>query len=390
MKAPTQTLVFTIALLFLAASCNGARNKKTTNPTNTQAVTVTQADSIEVQIDNDSLYAHFKSYFPDLVLGEEPRGEGKPIPPELAKRFLPDDYYNPRAISKISGYKGNLDLFVVKHEENDDIPDSDRDFFFADGKFSLLSLRPDGQEISQEYSYEEPHLSSHSSYSFRAKILGQGAGVEYRSLFDRDTTIVTNSWVKEWASLFNDTVTSVEHQEYRWTVNYVNGKKVALEIFSWELSSLFYDRNWLNAQDWDYLQREEYSDLYPKAEAPLNLTRYRDFGDYSPPALYFHVETIDGELVPVFVSSIGDTPVDRYVVGSADNATSLPADIPTAADIAEMREPDEPKKCPIVIKTSDGDLWLLPDGKLRLSDSVQPDDRADGRLGQRDSDYPFE
>lgn len=67
--------------------------------------------------------------------------------------------------------------------------------------------------------------------------------------------------------------------------------------------------------------------------------------------LNFYIDEMDGELVPVFEITGQDGSIaNRYLVGYKDNVI-LPS--------KDSLTPPEALKCPVIIKTSDGDLELV-------------------------------
>lgn len=78
--------------------------------------------------------------------------------------------------------------------------------------------------------------------------------------------------------------------------------------------------------------------------------------------LSFYIDEMDGELVPVFeITGAEGNIANRYLVGFEDNVV-LPSNEPLT--------PPEALKCPLIIKTSDGELELLPSQRcLRVRSS---------------------
>lgn len=90
----------------------------------------------------------------------------------------------------------------------------------------------------------------------------------------------------------------------------------------------------------------------------LSCFTYETFNWFNPNIdLYFHVERANGKLITVFVSwGNGGRLLDTYKVGERrQNNPSNP----------DYSKRNKILKCPIVIKTSDGDIELMPDGKFR-------------------------
>ncbi|GHT34835.1 hypothetical protein FACS189434_11660 [Bacteroidia bacterium] len=78
-----------------------------------------------------------------------------------------------------------------------------------------------------------------------------------------------------------------------------------------------------------------------------------------PQYLLFHIEKIDGELIPIFETyKNGNQVIYKYYMDG-----QLYTDALVKKNYANK---NAILKCPIIIKTSDGDLELLPDGKLLL------------------------
>ena len=134
-----------------------------------------------------------------------------------------------------------------------------------------------------------------------------------------------------------------------------------------EFSSPFYDLNFLKENEkewsegirWAPTEDEKWAlgiyVWYDENPALLNL----------PVNLYFyfdnelkHEETNEKKFIAVFESYNNDGGlIDRYVIGQPHNDIQLKNEYPNRNKIL---------KCPIIIKTSDGDLEMLPNGKFRL------------------------
>ena len=71
-----------------------------------------------------------------------------------------------------------------------------------------------------------------------------------------------------------------------------------------------------------------------------------------------YIEKFDGDLTPIFETYNADKKlIDRYAVGQLQESKLIEKNYATRNKLL---------KCPIIIKTSDGDLELLPNGKLIL------------------------
>ena len=82
----------------------------------------------------------------------------------------------------------------------------------------------------------------------------------------------------------------------------------------------------------------------------------------NPPVdLYFYNERVDNQITAVFESYINKQLIDRYVLGES-NSSSVERNYSARKEIL---------KCPIIIKTSSGDLELLPNGKFVESESSE-------------------
>lgn len=363
-------IIIILSILLSVTGCRGQSNTKQQAETTEGNVTV--VESIEQQPDADrggSGLPHidraFISLFPDMVFGEYIK-EGKRIPGEMAGRYLSDllipeeavegylsdeneEYEWMYAIGKIIDSNG-LDLFFCTYE-SENIHGSDNHIGFSR---YLLPFR-NGIPLTKS---EDPQqrLVLTTDYHY----IGEGGETIFESYFDTDTTVVSRLWASESESATGYNTPLVSTHEYRWKIG-KNGEKEIIEITKKEYSSPFYDRSFLKEQNWagfEENERKPYPARNDRWELWVNSLDYNDLALIRPIDVYFHIEKADGELIPVFETcdAAGEL-IDSYTVGQ-------PRDNKPAAKNYSAR--GEILKCPVIIKTSDGDLELLPDGKFLL------------------------
>jgi hypothetical protein len=291
----------------------------------------------------------FISYFPDMVFGKyiEHNEHTQQIPNEVLAEFLPDildlDYYevfNVYAIGKIINYKG-LDLFLCeigKARADEDSYDN-----HVEGERYLFMFRNGVPLIREEHSEKRLIMELDATYN------GEGGHWERKSYFDTDSVIIRHF---RYAGCCSDTGYDTpmdDTVEERWTLK-GNGEYI-VEITQLEFSSPFYDRNYLKNRDWSYL--EEIGKAFPTKDEKWRIL-------YNPPVhFYFYVERINDELITVFESYIDDRLIDLYMIGQPRSTADIEKNYSLRPSTL---------KCPIIIKTSDGDLELLPDGKIIIQD----------------------
>lgn len=309
-----------------------------------------------------SINEQFVSYFPDIVLGKH-NVIRKFIPQEIIEEFLPDlsasiGYYNTNikfyAVGKITNYKG-LDLFIFDYEgerPDEDIYDNHiqglRYYLLFKNGVPLTAHNETGEEFRVRNA-----LNSH--------YYGEGGETFDKSYFDTDTTIVRYSHCSE-SGATGYTTPLVSIEKFR-TIIKNNAEEEVIEITQLEYSSPFYDRNFLKKQDWNDVETIGFNGIYPTKDNRWNLIHQFWDSFYfelftNPVNIVFHIEKINGELIPVFETYNADSKqIDRYIVGQLQNDKLIKKDYDARGKIL---------KCPIIIKTSDGDLELLPNGKLIL------------------------
>lgn len=291
----------------------------------------------------------FKNYFPDLILGQE-HERGRLIPSEIADEYLPDmlepeveknKFY---AVGKITNYKG-MDLFVCDYEG--ERTDEDTYDNHVDCIRWLLLYQKNGFPVlvaANRYAYEEDGITR-AKYLMNSHYYGEGGERNYRSYFNMDTVLVSSEHISESESATGFMTPFVCDKEYCWTIT-SSGEREDREITKLEFSSPFYDRNYLMKQDWNELDDESF-----KRVCPGNYNGWMLSTEGYETNVLFHIKKIDGELFPVFETYDDDCVIDRYIVGKPhdnvatdDNNDSVPVKL----------------KCPVIIKTSDGDLEFLP------------------------------
>jgi hypothetical protein len=304
----------------------------------------------------------FISYFPDMVLGKH-IDKHKRIPHKTVTEFLPDlgmeAFVNTEmyAVGKISNYKG-LDLFIIDYEG--ERPDEDSYDNHTDSLRFLLLFKNNKPVMDKEDPERRLFITLVSHY------YGEGGESLFKCYFDADTTLVCHQYDSESESATGYNTPFNSTKEYRATIN-SNGEREIREVTKMEFSSPFYDRNFLkeNQSAWGDVDDESFNHSYPTKNNKWNLgidVWYNENPSLLNPPVYlsFHIETIDGELIPIFESYNNeqhDKRLDKYVIGQVRNDVLVKKDYTNRSAIL---------KCPIIIKTSDGDLELLPDGKLLL------------------------
>jgi hypothetical protein len=306
----------------------------------------------------------FISLFPDMVLGkyiESDEYSKREIPREMVVKFLPDfldgEPYlaiTMYAIGKILNHKG-YDLLLCGWEYWR--PDEDTYDNHTYGHQYLLMFK-NGEPIPitlDNYKYTERQYFS-MSYNY----YGEGGEATGQMYFDTDTTIVSHSYASEQTSATGYSTPLISTREYRIALN-INGELETIEANKQEFSSPFYDRNYLKEQNWDKIDDKGYNGQFPTKDNNWHLHTVNYYGNSSltnpPVKAYLHIERINGELIPIFETYINDELIDRYLVGQPRNATQIEKDYSTRTEIL---------KCPIIIKISDGDVELLPNGKFYL------------------------
>ena len=317
---------------------------------------------VENQYDNKlpQINEQFKSYFPDMTLGKYIENP-KPIPHKVAAKFLPDfigaglinvKFY---AVGKIINFKG-LDLFVIGYEG--ERPDEDHYDNHVDKTRFILLFKND-TPLTEVTDYGRTERLKHQ---IDLRYYGEGGNSLYKSYFDNDFNIITHAYSSQMESATGYGLTPlIETKEYSSTLN-ESGKREVLEVRQLEYSSPFYDREFLKKQNWEDI--EQFPRKGRKWYFHINLFSYWSEDEAiltnSPMDFSFHIERINGELMPVFESYTGNKPLDRYIVGQSQYKSKSEKDYSARTKIL---------KCPIIIKTSDGNLELLPNGKFLLQSS---------------------
>jgi len=352
--------LFTLTLL----ACNNQTNTtKSTASEITDSLAQNKDEIIEKTI---QLEYSFISYFPDIVLGKDGNSDKKLIPDNVAKEVFPHYGYALNegaseklyAIAKIMNYKG-LDLFICDYEYTR----SDEESYdnHTDGRCYLL-LYKNGIPLEKGEDGEVTQLM----YTLNSHYYGEGGESEYLSYFDKDTTIVTYQHSSESESATGYVTPIISTKEFRSKLNEKGGMEV-VEFSRIEFSSPFYDKKQLKVQN-DYWAKGE--EIGFRTHPTKNDKWGLNIGDIfffespelftNPVSLYFYNEKENGEMTVVFESYKDEKLIGRYTVGQT-NTTSL-----TEKDYSKQTKV---LKCPVIIKTSDGDLELLPNGKFVLNNN---------------------
>jgi len=314
--------------------------------------------------DTDSIdYEAFKSYFSDLTLGKKhDTGNRLPNHPFIkdyfTAEFTPEDIQSGAkleiyAVGKITGYKG-LDLYIL--EEIDIRPDEDSYDNHSDNNRFLMVVK-DGKPLKNK----EDNFSE-LRYAFNYSYYGEGGEGEYTCYFDIDTTIIAIEYRAESESATGFSTPIVSNKEYRWTIK-ENGDKELLEVIRLEFSSDFYHESFIkkNKQYWD--SNDSYRN-YPSEDHKLwiyeKLTLFENIELMNfPMNIHFCYREIDGQLRLVFESAAEENNklIDSYIWGSSKRKEN---------DNIESTKRCKLLKCPFIIKTSDGNIEITPDGKFFL------------------------
>lgn len=308
----------------------------------------------------------FISFFPDMVFGEYVEG-GKRIPKEMANRYLSDflipresveeyltngdeEYERMYAVGKITGYNG-LDLFLCTYE-SENVYGSDNHTGFLR---YLLPFRNGIPLTNDEVPKQRLVLVTDFHY------LGEGGETIFKSYFDTDTTVVSHLCASESESATGYGTPLITTEGYRWKID-KNGGKEIIEVTKKEYSSPFYDRNFLKEQNWTGIgedERKPYPNQDDRWSLSVNHLHYNEFALVEPILVRFYIKETDGELLPVFETyDANEKLLDQYTVGQAHEGNRIGKDYAGRNNML---------KCPIIIKTSDGDLELLPNGKFLLN-----------------------
>lgn len=341
MSKISKRLLF-IILISICSSSNIAKSNNITivNPTKCQELN----DSIEKK-DN-----HLISSFPNLVLGKEVNSYKKLLPENIANKFFPyllnsedGDSGKLYAIGKILNHKG-FDLFVCDCEYNR--PDEDSYDNHTDN-IRYLFLFKNGYPFQRSQYGEIEQVI----YTLNSHYYGEGGESEYYSYFDNDTTLVTYQHISESESATGYITPINSTKKFRSKLT-EKGEMEVIEFNQIEFSSPFYNQI-----------QEPYYQSYPtkghKWQLNLNGGFFKSPDLFNESLnLYFYIQNQDGQSVAVFESYKDDELIDCYIIGQEKNITSQEKDYTQRTKIL---------KCPIIIKTSDGDLELLPNGQFRLN-----------------------
>lgn len=292
--------------------------------------------------------SRFTDYFPDLVLGRE-HERGKLLPQEIVDKYLADLLLHPGfegevqrqfyAVGKITGYRG-MNLYVCDYDGSrqdedsyDNHTDSNRFVMVYDAhNFPLSNMVEDGSVYRV--------MSTMSSHYY-----GEGGESFFHSYFDTDTLLVSRGHTSESESATGFDTPLVSRKAYRSEITPL-GEEIK-EITRLELSSPFYDRDYLKRQNW---LEEERRSPYPTEDDRYPLLPFPDDEDGGA-TLLFHIERIEDELFPVFeIRDREGKIMDNYTVGKPQHSTQIEVPSPISTLF----------KGAVIIKTSDGDLEMLP------------------------------
>jgi hypothetical protein len=204
---------------------------------------------------------------------------------------------------------------------------------------------------------------------------------EMRSYFYRDSTVVSSyrhrdefydsNYVLNRAFNIGDcndcgsrkAPLSIE-KKWRRRVSDKFGLNVQVEWLKFNFSSPLFYCDSLNMREIEKNSIATHRPEFPTQDCLWQL-RFNQIADISYPRtatlhqtdaiLYFYIDIIREELVPVFESRKDGEMVARYCVGGLNEANESGAD--KSAEIPP---------CPVILKTSDGDVMFLPNGTFML------------------------
>ena len=309
--------------------------------------------------------SRFISYFPDLALGEG-HNRGKQLRPEIINEFLPDlsdslyikeEFY---AVGKIIGYR-NMDLFVLDREQERE----DEDYYgnhinherllllFDKAGFPVQSTN-EYSEYSEYYSNEK---YTRTTIAMASHYYGEGGEIHFSSFFDRDTTLISHEHVSASESATGYQTAIISDKEWRWQISR-EGKEEIVEITKIKYSSPFFERSFLVKQNWDTLP-DTSSDtklirLFPTEILPYTLYSDDDFKLNEEIELRFYISKKGDYIFTTFelVDDNGEV-IDRYIVGRNH-------DEPPTTKVTPV---ESKRKCPIIMETSDGEIYVKPGEK---------------------------
>ena len=345
-------LVFILVILFYSCNTN-SKVKEDQVLVDTISRDIQNTDSINKA---DSLnYEVFKSFFPDLILGKANQtGHKLPYNSLISEYFeyklTPEEIeagakLELHSIGKIIGYKG-FDLYVI--EDVSTRPDEDSyDNHVENSQFIML--------FKNNKSILSDDKESKLTYSYNSEYWGEGGSSSYHSYFDKDTTLVTveSSRASESATGY---VTSINSdKEYRRQIT-EEGKLKLIEITKMEFSSDFYTQSFIDKNK--YLDEDDSDRNFP-TEKNKETIDYNPI-DFSEDKIFincdFYYKKVDGVLRIIFESMNANNEIlDTYIVSRPHNSN------------IDKIKPYKYLKCPVIIKTSDGDLEILPNGRFHLS-----------------------
>lgn len=367
------TVTIISVFVFFVSSCGEKQKKKqaeTAEEYDTMVENVQQPDENQEEIELPHIDREFISFFPEMVFGEYVEG-GKRISAEMANGYLSDflipresvaeyltdedeEYERMYAIGKIIGYNG-LDLFLCTYE-SENVYGSDNHTGFSR---YLLPFR-NGIPLTND---KEPgqRLVFTTDYHYN----GEGGETVFKSYFDTDTTVISHLCASESESATGYNTPFILTEEYRWKIG-KNGEKEIVEITKKEYASPFYDCDFLKEQNWAGIgedERKPYPEQNNRWGLYVNSLHYNELALVEPIQVRFYIKKTDEELFPVFeIYDADEKLLDSFTVGQSRETNRIEKDYAARNKIL---------KCPIIIKTSDGDLELQPNGKflLKASDS---------------------
>lgn len=303
---------------------------------------------------SQTTYRQFISLFPDIVLGDsETHIEGKEIPVQFVSDFIYfsdeiDESQTWFAVGKIENYNG-LDLLLFEHDifrEDEDSYDNHvygRRYLMTYHNGKLLKKPDDNYGHTVGWHY-----------------YGEGGETSYNSWFDADTTLVGHIHFSERESATGFQTPIETRSTFRHRIN-EQGDPQLLEVMQLEFSSPFFDIPYIEENKKYWLPDD--SREYPAEDDKWLLCVQTPLTDEVFPKseevqLFFYLRKNGNGLETIFESRKQDMVIDRYVLGSKQpknlNRTN------------QLTKKPWSFKCPLIIKTSVGELELLSDGRFVL------------------------
>lgn len=351
-----------ISYFLFAALLLGCGNKKNAGSQTALSLSAEIERDTVASVVNDG-YEQFKAYFPDLKLGKDGLNDKFLLPENDITKILFDQSFTEEevqggAYEKVYGIAKKLDyngydLYIYHHDYY--TPEMDEYEGRCYGN-NVMVLFKNGNPVMKDGGLYQIPLS--------ANCAGEGGTSTSNTYFNEDMVMIRTDSVAESESATGFGTPICSKTETHVKLN-VDGELDTLGVMRAEFSSPFFDTEYLHKEDSIYMAIEEskrYRLWYPENNDGWHLIlscfTYETFNWFNPNVdLYFYVERANGKLIAVFVSRENDGRLlDTYRVGERRQNN------PPSPDYSKR---NKVLKCPIIMKTSDGDIELMPDGKFR-------------------------